>query len=113
MTTLEGISHSQGHRFSLLDKLYMGLAWGFGHGACHATFFFMSLLPLTTGSGTFYQAACPQFSMSLIGALYSLAFGMILTRWEVAAVCVRGVAHGLACRRGGGEEGGGCVRAGG
>lgn len=49
LNTLDGMARASGHRFGLLDKLYMAVAWGYGHGACHAVFFFLSLLPLTTG----------------------------------------------------------------
>lgn len=96
LETLDKMARVTNHRFSLLDKLYMALAWGFGHGSCHAIFFFMSMLPLTTGSGTYYQDACPQMSMFLIGALYSIAFGMILTSVMVLALdgyATRNYAH--------------------
>ncbi|KAG2500706.1 hypothetical protein HYH03_001471 [Edaphochlamys debaryana] len=73
------MARNSGHRFSLLDKLYMATAWGYGHGACHAVFFFLSFLPLTTNDGTYYLSVCPQMSIFLVGALYSLSFGMILT----------------------------------
>ncbi|KXZ49351.1 hypothetical protein GPECTOR_22g945 [Gonium pectorale] len=76
---LEGMARSSGHRFSALDKLYMATAWGYGHAACHAVFFFLSLLSLTTSDGTFYIDACPQMSIFLVGALYVLSFGLILT----------------------------------
>lgn len=79
MTVLKGMAAANGHRFWLVDQLYMALAWGFGHAACHTTFFFASLLPLTAGSGTFYLDTCPDMSLFLVGALYSLAFGMLLT----------------------------------
>lgn len=79
VTVLKGMAAANGHRFWLVDQLYMALAWGFGHAACHTTFFFASILPLTAGSGTYYIGACPEMSMFLIGALYSLAFGMLLT----------------------------------
>lgn len=86
MEALEGMSRSTGHRFALIDKLYMALAWGFGHGACHTVFFFLSLLPLTGGDGTFYPVQCPAMSLFLTGALLSLAFGMVLTCAMVVAV---------------------------
>lgn len=79
MVLLEATAREQGQRFVLLDKLYVALAWGYGHSVCHTVFFVLSFLGLTSGSGTYYIAACPQMSMFLIGALYSLAFGMILS----------------------------------
>ncbi|KAG2438950.1 hypothetical protein HYH02_010743 [Chlamydomonas schloesseri] len=85
LNTLDGMARASGHRFGLLDKLYMAVAWGYGHGACHAVFFFLSMLPLTTGDGTLYIAECPQMSVFLVGALYALAFGMILTSLTVIA----------------------------
>ncbi|GFR47451.1 hypothetical protein Agub_g9175 [Astrephomene gubernaculifera] len=83
--TLESMSRSSGHRFSQLDRLYMAMAWGYGHAACHAIFFFLSMLPLTVGDGTYYIDACPQMSIFLVGALYCLAFGMLLTCLMVVA----------------------------
>ncbi len=59
MIMLEDIARSSGHRFGMIDKLYMALAWGYGHGACHTIFFFLSFLPLTSGNGTFYISTCP------------------------------------------------------
>ncbi|GLC35537.1 hypothetical protein PLESTB_000196900 [Pleodorina starrii] len=82
---LESMARASRHRFSSLDKLYMALAWGYGHGASHAVFFFLSFLPLTTDDGTYYNAACPQMSIFLVGALYSLSFGLILTSLMVIA----------------------------
>eukprot|EP00195_Chlamydomonas_chlamydogama_P007791 CAMPEP_0202891158 /NCGR_PEP_ID=MMETSP1392-20130828/1299_1 /ASSEMBLY_ACC=CAM_ASM_000868 /TAXON_ID=225041 /ORGANISM="Chlamydomonas chlamydogama, Strain SAG 11-48b" /LENGTH=167 /DNA_ID=CAMNT_0049574837 /DNA_START=285 /DNA_END=789 /DNA_ORIENTATION=+ len=93
---LEDVARQTGHRYALLDKLYIALAWGFGHAACHSVFFFLSLLPLTSGDGTFYLDECPQMSLFLMGALYSLAFGMILTSTMVVAFegyHTRDVAH--------------------
>ncbi|KAG1652526.1 hypothetical protein FOA52_009225 [Chlamydomonas sp. UWO 241] len=91
VTMLEGIARDAGHRFALVDRLYMALAWGFGHAACHSIFFFLSFLPLVAGDGTYYLKDCTQMSMFLIGALYSLAFGMILTSSMVVAF--EGYAH--------------------
>lgn len=54
--TLERHAGATGHRFDLADKLYIALGWGFGHGAAHAIFFYLSFLPLTTGSGTWWVA---------------------------------------------------------
>ncbi|GIL51355.1 hypothetical protein Vafri_7357 [Volvox africanus] len=82
---LESMARSSGHRFSVLDKLYMALAWGYGHAASHAVFFFLSFLPLTADDGTYYNSACPQMSIFLVGALYSLSFGLILTSLMVIA----------------------------
>lgn len=79
VAVLKGMASANGHRFWLVDQLYMALAWGFGHALCHTTFFFASLLPLTAGSGTYYLDTCPGMSIFLAGALYSLAFGMLLT----------------------------------
>ena len=36
MIMLEGVANESGHRFGLLDKLYIALAWGFGHSVCHS-----------------------------------------------------------------------------
>ncbi|EFJ50144.1 hypothetical protein VOLCADRAFT_109690 [Volvox carteri f. nagariensis] len=82
---LESMARSSGRRFALLDKLYMALAWGYGHSASHAVFFFLSFLPLTVSDGTYYNPACPQMSIFLVGALYSLSFGLILTSLMVIA----------------------------
>lgn len=70
--TLERHAGATGHRFDLADKLYIALGWGFGHGAAHAIFFYLSFLPLTTGSGTWYYDMCPDMSIFLSGALYCL-----------------------------------------
>lgn len=79
MSVLEDVARGKGHRFVLLDKLYVSLAWGCGHAACHIIFFFVSFLSLTNGSGTYYLDTCPQMSIFLMAALYSLAFGMLLS----------------------------------
>uniref|UniRef100_A0A7R9YWL1 Uncharacterized protein n=1 Tax=Chlamydomonas euryale TaxID=1486919 RepID=A0A7R9YWL1_9CHLO len=76
---VERMAADAGHRFALVDRMYMALAWGFGHGACHSIFFFLSFLSLIVGDGTYYTEECGQMSVFLIGALYSVAFGMILT----------------------------------
>ncbi|PNH10066.1 Gamma-secretase subunit APH1-like [Tetrabaena socialis] len=83
--TLETMARASGHRFTLLDRLYMALAWGYGHGATHCVFFFLSLLPLTASKGTYYIDACPQMSIFMVAALYSLAFGTILACLMVIA----------------------------
>lgn len=75
---LEAMAVGSDSRFALVDKLYMALAWGYGHGACHMLFFYLSLLPLAAGGGTLYTEACPHMSFFLAGALSALAFGMIL-----------------------------------
>ena len=36
MIMLEAVANESGHRFGLLDKLYIALAWGFGHSVCHS-----------------------------------------------------------------------------
>lgn len=33
---LETVARETERRFGLLDKLYIALAWGFGHAACHS-----------------------------------------------------------------------------
>ncbi|MEW5313669.1 MAG: hypothetical protein WDW38_005216 [Sanguina aurantia] len=78
MVLLEAMAVGSDSRFALVDKLYMALAWGYGHGACHMLFFYLSLLPLSAGGGTLYTEACPHMSFFLAGALSALAFGMIL-----------------------------------
>lgn len=76
---LEKVARVKGHRFGMLDKLYLALAWGYGQSVCHTVFFYLSFLPLTTGSGTLYLSTCTQMSFFLVGALYSIAFGMLLS----------------------------------
>jgi anterior pharynx defective protein 1 len=49
---LDSHARQSGHRFHLIDKLYLALGWGWGHGAAHVIFFYLSFLPLTTGNGT-------------------------------------------------------------
>mmetsp|Transcript_9328 Transcript_9328/g.16507 ORF Transcript_9328/g.16507 Transcript_9328/m.16507 type:complete len:287 (+) Transcript_9328:67-927(+) len=71
-------ARSTGHRFAVLDRLYLALGWGYGHGVAHVVFFVLSFLPLTTGDGTWYLDTCPNMSIFLAGALYALAFGMLL-----------------------------------
>lgn len=83
---LEKMAEDQHKSFNLIDKMYLGLAWGFGHAACHSVFFFLSMLPLTTGDGTYYNELCPQMSMFLVGALYSNGMGMVLTAIMVVAL---------------------------
>jgi anterior pharynx defective protein 1 len=51
----------------------------------HQIFFYLSFLPLTTGDGTFYLDVCPQMSLFLVGALYCIGFGMILSSITVVA----------------------------
>lgn len=72
------MSRSSGHRFQAIDRLYLDLGWGYGHGAAHVVFFFVSLLPLTTGDGTWYNELCPEMNLFLVGALYSLGAGLSL-----------------------------------
>ena len=67
---LEGVARSNDTTFTLLDKLYLALGWGYGHGACHVVFFFLSMLPLTSSDGTYYLDTCPTMSFFLVGALY-------------------------------------------
>jgi anterior pharynx defective protein 1 len=86
VSSLELVARNRGHRLSIIDKLYLALGWGYGHGACHVLFFFVSLLSLTTGEGTFYAESCPQMSIFLVSALHSLAFGMVLVAIMVVAL---------------------------
>jgi hypothetical protein len=86
VASLELVARNRGHRISIIDKLYLALGWGYGHGACHVVFFFVSLLSLTTGEGTFYAESCPQMSIFLVSALHSLAFGMVLVAIMVVAL---------------------------
>eukprot|EP00798_Chlamydomonas_sp_ICE-L_P008408 gene8408-18301_t len=62
----------------MLDRMYLALGWGYGQGACHVVFLFASLLQLTSSSGTFYIDTCPDMSLFLVLALYSIAFGCLL-----------------------------------
>lgn len=82
---LEIQARASGQRFELVDKLYLALGWGWGHGAAHAIFFYLSFLPLTTSDATWYLDTCPRFSIFLAGAMYCLAFGMLLTSLMVIA----------------------------
>jgi anterior pharynx defective protein 1 len=86
VTSLEQVARNRGHRLTIIDKLYLAVGWGYGHGACHVLFFFVSLLSLTTGEGTFYADTCPQMPIFLVGALNSLAFGMVLVAITVVAL---------------------------
>lgn len=86
MQQLEGMSRSSGHSFSALDRLYLALGWGYGHGACHALFFFASILPLTAGHGTYYSASCPAMSIFLVSALQCVGFGAMLTAVMVVSL---------------------------
>lgn len=65
---ISNYAEQTGHRFAVIDQLYMGLAWGYGHAACHVIFFFLSLLPLTDSDGTYYADTCPEVSWDLGGA---------------------------------------------
>lgn len=86
INTIEGMAQTSGHRFNYLDRLYLALGWGYGHGACHVVFFFASLLPLTTGNGTYYTDTCPHMSIFLISALNSLGFGATLAALMVISM---------------------------
>ncbi len=58
-TVLEQQARQTGHRFHLVDKLYLAVGWGYGHGAAHVIFFFLVFLPITSGEGTWYaKRAC-------------------------------------------------------
>jgi hypothetical protein len=83
---------------SALDRVWVSLAWGFGHAACHALFLYAYALPLAWGPGTYYAPQCPQMPVFLTGALVSLGGGAAL----LAAAAV-----GLEAWRGGGGGGGG------
>lgn len=78
MVLLDDMAVKNDSRFAVIDKLYLALAWGYGHGACHVLFFYLSLLPLAAGGGTFYSDVCPHMSFFLVGAISALAFSMIL-----------------------------------
>lgn len=80
----QALAHDQ--RFNLIDKLYLAVAWGFGHSLCQSIFFFVSMLSLTTSNGTFYLDTCPQMSLFLVGALFSIAYGLILTSITVISI---------------------------
>lgn len=82
----QALAHNQ--RFNLIDKLYLAVAWGFGHSLCHSIFFFVSFLSLTTSNGTFYLDKCPQMSLFLVGSLYSISYGLILT--SIAVISIQG-----------------------
>jgi hypothetical protein len=66
LEALDGMASASGRRFSMLDKLYMAAAWGYGHAATHAVFFFLSMLSLTVSEGTYYRDSCPQMSIFLV-----------------------------------------------
>lgn len=83
---LERIGRVGPHRLTVLDRLYLALSWGYGHGACQATFFFLSLVPLTTGGATYYLPTCPQMSVFVAQALNCLAFSMLLPSLTVVAL---------------------------
>jgi hypothetical protein len=85
---LEKQALAQNKRFNLIDKLYLAVAWGFGHSLCMSIFFFVSFLSLTTSNGTFYLDVCPQMSLFLVGSLYSISFGLILT--SIAVISIQG-----------------------
>ena len=74
------------HCFNALDRLHLTLGWGYGHGAVHVVFFFLSLLPLTTGDGTWYNELCPAMNLFLVLALNSLGFGASLAALMVVAL---------------------------
>lgn len=80
------MSRRSGHAFSATDHLHLALGWGAGHAACHALFFFASLLPLTTGDGSYYPDACPGMSLFLVSALNCLGTGATLAASMVVAL---------------------------
>jgi anterior pharynx defective protein 1 len=86
MQQLDAMARASGHQFSALDRLYLALGWGYGHGAVHVLFFFASILPLTAGHGTLYQPLCPEMSVFLVGALQALGFGAMLAAAMVVAL---------------------------
>lgn len=83
---LEAMARRSGHGFSYSDHLYLALGWGTGHAACHALFFFASLLPLTTGDGSYYSEACPAMSLFLVSALNCLGTSATLVAAMVVAL---------------------------
>eukprot|EP00245_Coleochaete_scutata_P003433 TRINITY_DN1505_c0_g3_i1.p1 TRINITY_DN1505_c0_g3~~TRINITY_DN1505_c0_g3_i1.p1 ORF type:complete len:263 (-),score=13.09 TRINITY_DN1505_c0_g3_i1:54-842(-) len=77
---LEGIaSKRQCASLSVIDRIQMLLAIGWGHGGVHSAIFFLSLLTPALGPATFYVDACPQLPLFLVAALMSLAFLVIHT----------------------------------
>jgi hypothetical protein len=80
------MSLRSGHAFTYSDHLHLALGWGVGHAACHALFFFASLLPLTTGDGSYYSDSCPGMSLFLVTALNSLGTSATLVAAMVVAL---------------------------
>jgi hypothetical protein len=90
------MSRRSGHAFGYADALHLALGWGAGHAACHALFLFASLLPLTTGDGSYYPDACPGMSLFLVSALNCL--GTSATLLAAMAVALGGRALRGAAR---------------
>jgi hypothetical protein len=83
---LEAAARRRGHAFSYSDHIHLSLGWGAGHAACHALFFFASLLPLTTGGGSLYLPACPAMSVFTLSALNTLGASAALVAAMVVAL---------------------------
>jgi hypothetical protein len=84
---------------SALDRVWLSLAWGFGHAACHGLFLYAYALPLAWGPGTMYAPQCPQMPVFLTGALASLGGGAALLAAAVVGLEAWSVGAG-----GGGAE---------
>jgi hypothetical protein len=83
---LEAAARRRGHAFSYSDHVHLSLGWGAGHAACHALFFFASLLPLTTGGGSLYLPACPAMSVFTLSAINTLGSSATLAAAMVVAL---------------------------
>lgn len=59
------------------DYLSMSLAVGQGYGLSHYFFFFLSVVYLSIGDGTWYVEPCTEMSLFLVLALLSLAMAMV------------------------------------
>ena len=77
---LREVGRKLGHGFTSLDALWLSFGMGFGHGATHLTFFFVSLLEATSKDGTAYDfETCPQLSFNTTSALLALGFALFHT----------------------------------
>lgn len=77
--TLADVANKSGHVLSPCDTLYVSLGLGFGHGASHSVFFFISILPLLASKATLYVDTCQDMSYFLVSALTTLGFGLLHT----------------------------------
>lgn len=77
--TLADVANKSGHILSPCDTLYVSLGLGFGHGASHSVFFFVSILPLLASHGTLYVDTCADMSYFLVSSLTTLGFGLLHT----------------------------------